>query len=81
MHLTEQEVEHYRSQLTNILQHFQSLQNIDTTGVEPTGHATDVNTVLRDDEAGAPLHREQVLANAPAVNGEFIRVRAVMDSA
>ena len=79
MHLTEAEVEHYRSQLSNILQHFQSLQNIDTTGVEPTGHATDVNTVLREDRAEPPLDREQVLGNAPAVSGEFIRIRPVMD--
>jgi aspartyl-tRNA(Asn)/glutamyl-tRNA(Gln) amidotransferase subunit C len=79
MRLTDQEVEQYRSQLSNILQHFQSLQQVDTTGVEPTGHATDVNTVLREDRAGAPLDREQVLANAPAVSGEFIRIRAVLD--
>jgi aspartyl-tRNA(Asn)/glutamyl-tRNA(Gln) amidotransferase subunit C len=79
MRLTDQEVEQYRSQLSNILQHFQSLQQVDTTGVEPTGHATDVNTVLREDRVAAPLDREQVLANAPAVSGEFIRIRPVLD--
>ena len=79
MWLSDEEVEQYRSQLSNILQHFQSLQAIDTTGVEPTGHATEVNTVLRDDQSGAPLDREQVLANAPAVSGEFIRIKPVMD--
>jgi aspartyl-tRNA(Asn)/glutamyl-tRNA(Gln) amidotransferase subunit C len=79
MRLTDQEVEQYRTQLSNILQHFQSLQQVDTTGVEPTGHATDVNTVLREDRADAPLDREQVLANAPAVSGEFIRIRPVLD--
>jgi aspartyl-tRNA(Asn)/glutamyl-tRNA(Gln) amidotransferase subunit C len=79
MRLTDQEVEQYRTQLSNILQHFQSLQQVDTTGVEPTGHATDVNTVLREDRADAPLDREHVLANAPAVSGEFIRIRPVLD--
>lgn len=69
----------YRDQLTGILDHVQSLQEIDTEGVEPTGHATEVNTVLRDDEPGTPLERDQVLANAPSTSGEFIRVRTVLD--
>jgi aspartyl-tRNA(Asn)/glutamyl-tRNA(Gln) amidotransferase subunit C len=79
MHLTDEEVEQYRSQLSDILEHCQSLQEVDTSDVEPTGHATDVNTVLRDDEAGTPLEREQVLSNAPVTSGEFIRVQPVLD--
>lgn len=79
LYLSEDEVEMYRHQLTGILQHVQSLQEVDTTGVEPTGHANDSNTVLREDEPGTPLEREEVLGNAPATSGEFIRVRAVMD--
>lgn len=79
LYLTDEEVETYRHQLTGILQHVQSLQEIDTTGVEPTGHATDSTTVLRGDDAAAPLDREEVLGNAPTTSGEFIRVRAVME--
>lgn len=79
LHLTDDEVEKYRHQLTGILQHVRSLQEVDTSGVEPTGHATNSMTVLRDDEAAPPLEREEVLGNAPATSGEFIRVRAVME--
>ncbi len=79
LYLTDQEVETYRHQLTGILAHVQSLQEVDTTGVEPTGHATDSTTVLRSDDSAAPLDREEVLRNAPATSGEFIRVSAVMD--
>jgi aspartyl-tRNA(Asn)/glutamyl-tRNA(Gln) amidotransferase subunit C len=79
LHLTEEEVETYRHQLTGILQHVQSLQEVDTTGIEPTGHATDSNTVLREDKVGAQLEREQVIGNAPSTSGEFIRVNAVME--
>ena len=79
LYLTEDEIEMYRHQLTGILDHVQSLQEINTDGVEPTGHATEVHTVLRDDEPGIPLERDQVLANAPSTSGEFIRVRTVMD--
>lgn len=79
LYLTDEEVETYRHQLSGILQHIQSLQLIDTTGVEPTGHATDSNTVMRKDDPAAALDREEVLGNAPTTSGEFIRVRAVMD--
>lgn len=79
LYLSDEEVETYRHQLTGILQHVQSLQEIDTSGVEPTGHATESTTVLRSDDAAPPLNREDVLGNAPATSGEFIRVRAVMD--
>ena len=77
--LTDAEVELYRSQLTDIFSHFQSLQELNTEGVEITGHATDVNTVLRADEPAAPLDREQVLQSAPVRDGEFIRVRPVLE--
>ena len=79
LYLTEEEIEMYRHQLTGILDHVQSLQQVDTLGVEPTGHATDSITVLREDEEAAPLDRDQVIGNAPSTSGEFIRVSAVMD--
>ena len=79
LHLSDEEVETYRHQLTGILEHVQSLQEVDTNGVTPTGHATDSETVLRSDEAGDPLERDQILDNAPATSGEFIRVKAVLD--
>ncbi len=77
--LSEDEIDKYRHQLTGILGHVQSLQQIDTDGVEPTGHATDSTTVLRDDDPSTPLDREDVLKNAPVTSGEFIRVRSVLD--
>jgi aspartyl-tRNA(Asn)/glutamyl-tRNA(Gln) amidotransferase subunit C len=79
LHLTEEEVETYRHQLTGILDHIQSLQLVDTSGVEPTGHATDSATVLRDDEDETPLERDQVIGNAASTSAEFIRVSSVMD--
>lgn len=79
MRLAEDEIELYRSQLTHILERFDSLAQVDTSDVEITGHATNANTVLRDDEAGVPLEREDVLSNAPVRSGEFIKVQAVME--
>lgn len=79
MRLTEDEVELYRSQLTNILEHCHSLAEVDTADVEITGHATNAHTVVREDEAGKPLDREETLANAPVRSGEFIKIKPVME--
>jgi len=77
--LSDEESEDMRIQLTNILGHFVSLSNVDTDGVEPTGHTTDSNTVMRQDEPKPPLSQEEVLRNAPDRDGEFVRVRPVLE--
>ena len=77
--LSDEESEKMRIQLTNILVQFQALAAVDTEGVEPTGHTTDANTVMRRDEPHPPLAREVVLQNAPDSDGEFVRVRPVLE--
>ena len=77
--LTDEEVDTMRGQLANILSHFQSLASVDTAGVEPAGHSTDVHSVMRTDEPGPSLPRDSVLANAPAEDGEFFRVPRILD--
>ena len=77
--LTGSEAEKMRVQLTNILKQFQALASVDTEGVEPTGHTTDVHSIMRIDEPHPPLEREDVLQNAPDRDGEFMRVRPVLE--
>ncbi|MDP6667990.1 MAG: Asp-tRNA(Asn)/Glu-tRNA(Gln) amidotransferase subunit GatC [Dehalococcoidia bacterium] len=77
--LSDEESEKMRVQLTDILGHFQALAAVETDGVEPTGHTTDANTVMRQDEPHPPLDQEDVLRNAPDRDGEFVRVRPVFD--
>jgi len=69
--MTDAEVESMRVQLTDILARFQSLAEVDTEGVEPTGHSTDMHTVMRGDAPKPSLPRSDVLANAPAEDGAF----------
>lgn len=78
LHLTDAEVESMRGQLSAILRHFESLSRVDTTGVAPTGHTTDSQSVMRDDLPAPSLDRDQVLSNAPDREGEFFRVRTVL---
>ena len=76
--LTDEEVEKLRAELSACLTHFQTLQEVDTTGVEPTGHSTDVVSVMRDDEPRDSLPRSEILANAPHSEDDYVRVLPIL---
>ena len=78
--MTDEDVELMRDQMSNILENIDVLNQVDTTGVEPTGHSVDLVSVMRDDTIAPSTDRDDVLANAPRREGDFIRVRAVLES-
>ena len=78
--MTEGDVELMRDQMSNILENIDILNQVDTTGVEPTGHSVDLVSVMREDAVAPSTDREDVLSNAPRRDGDFIRVRAVLES-
>jgi len=77
--VSDEEVDRFGEQLSDILEAFQVLQEVDTTDVPPTGHAIALEGVMRDDEPGPSLPEEQVLANAPNREDDFFRVRPVLE--
>ncbi len=77
--LTEAEVDRALEQLSNILENFEVLQQVDTTDVPPTAQSIPLQNVVKADEVAPSLPQSQVLANAPRKEGEFFRVRAVLE--
>jgi aspartyl-tRNA(Asn)/glutamyl-tRNA(Gln) amidotransferase subunit C len=73
--LTEQETAQLQHDLDEILAHMESLNNIDTEGVEPMAQVlydAPETATLREDIPRPPLGNEAALANAPlAANGYF----------
>ncbi|HEX73809.1 MAG TPA: Asp-tRNA(Asn)/Glu-tRNA(Gln) amidotransferase subunit GatC [Dehalococcoidia bacterium] len=76
--LTDAEVDRLREQLSNILENFEILQQVDTSGIPPTAQSIPLQNVMKLDEASPSLPRSQILANAPREEGDFFRVRAVL---
>jgi aspartyl-tRNA(Asn)/glutamyl-tRNA(Gln) amidotransferase subunit C len=61
------------SQLGNILDYIEKLNELDVAGVEPTAHAVPMVNVTRPDEIRPSLPHDDALRNAPArANGLFI---------
>jgi len=77
--LTETEVNRLSEQLSNILENFEVLQQVDTSGIPPTAQSIALQNVVSDDEVAASLPQSQVLANAPRKEEGFFRVKAVLE--
>ena len=77
--LTEEEVARLSEQLSNILENFEALQQVDTADTPPTAQSIALQNVVSDDEVASSLPPDQVLANAPQKEGGLFRVRAVLE--
>jgi aspartyl-tRNA(Asn)/glutamyl-tRNA(Gln) amidotransferase subunit C len=77
--LTQDDVERFREQLSNILDNFEVLKEVESEGVPPTTHAVPLQNVLREDEVAPSLPQDQVLANAPQQEEGHFKVRAVLE--
>ena len=77
--LTEEEINRLSEQLSNILENFDILQQVDTSDVPPTAQSIALQSVMRDDEAAPSLPPGNILANAPRREGDCFRVRAVLE--
>ena len=69
----------FAQQLSGILEHFETLQALDTERIPPTAQVLDLQNVLRPDVARPSLPPEEVLANAPRAQDGFFRVQAVLE--
>ena len=79
MGVEEAEIEKFQRQLSDILDHFARLAEVDTENVLPTAYAVPLENVTRDDEPRQSYDRDKVLANAPMAEDGYFRVRAVLE--
>jgi len=77
--LSDAEVDKFSEQLSGLLEHFEMLQQVDTTDVPPTAQSIDLQNVMKDDEVAASLPPDQILANAPQRDEDYFRVPPVLE--
>jgi len=77
--VTDDDVARMSEQLSNILENFEILGEVDTTDLPPTAQSIALQNVLREDEVTASLPPEDVLANAPRREEDFFKVNAVLE--
>ena len=76
--LTEQEKTTLQEQLSAILEHMRTLNELDTSQIAPTAQVIPLRNVMRDDEPEPSLPVDDVLRNAPDREGDFFRVPHIL---
>jgi aspartyl-tRNA(Asn)/glutamyl-tRNA(Gln) amidotransferase subunit C len=79
LELTPEEEEQFEGQLSQILDYFEQLRELDTENVPPTTRAIDTSNITREDEVHPYEHREDLLNAAPDREDDFFKVPRILD--
>jgi len=77
--LSEEEVEKFSLQLSNILENFEILNQVDTANVPPATHTVPLQNVLRKDEVAESYLQAEILSNAPKQAENCFEVQAILE--
>jgi aspartyl-tRNA(Asn)/glutamyl-tRNA(Gln) amidotransferase subunit C len=77
--LSEEECGNLAADLTQILDYFDKISELDTDEVVPANHVLEVSNVYREDKIQESLPIDDVLKNAPENFESFIIVPKVLD--
>ena len=77
--LSEEEKEAAKTDMANMLDYIDMLNELDTDGVEPMSHVFPVNNVFREDVVTNENQREAMLSNAPEQKDGCYKVPRTFD--
>ena len=78
--LSDTEIDSLTTQMGKILGFVESLNEVQTDGVEPMVHAMELRNVFREDQARPSLPRDEALKNAPKTDGKYFLVPQIIDA-
>ena len=78
LEFSENEKKEIREDLAKMIAFVEKLNELDTSGIEPLMHMSNEENVLRQDEIGNMLSKEEALQNAPAHNKDYFTVPKVI---
>ena len=79
LELSEEEVASFSRQLSELVEYFRELDELDTADIEATSHAVPLACPQRADEVRASIDRDAVLDQAPQRDREFFAVPKIID--
>lgn len=77
--LSEDDIEKFQHQLSDILENFEILNQVDTANLPPTAQSISLENVFRPDEPHPSLPVNEVLANAPDEEDNSFKIKAVLE--
>lgn len=80
LEITAEEEALFATQLSNILDYFEQLSELDTKDVPPTTRAIETSNITRPDLTKTDPNREAIFKAAPEPEGDFFRVPQILGS-
>ena len=77
--LAEEEQERLTTELDSILGYMEKLSELDTTDIDPLAHVIDLVNGFREDRIVNQPRTDELLANAPARDDDFISVPKIIE--
>ena len=77
--LSEADTEKFSVQLSNILENFEILKEVNTANVPPATQTVPLQNVFREDRISKSYSQAEVLANAPEEEENCFRVQAILE--
>ena len=79
LNLSDDEKQLFSRQVDSIIDYINTLNELDTSDVEPTAHILPMKNVFREDTLKVSLPREKAMQNAPEKNDDFYRVPKIIE--
>ncbi len=80
LEITAEQTEMFAQQLSQVLEHGREMSALDLDAVAPTSHPLPLSNVLREDEVGEVVDREEVLSQAPESANDRFSVPPVLEA-
>lgn len=78
LRLNEEELALYSKNLEEIIEYADSLQTVDTTGIEPATHAIPLQNVFKEDVVVTYEKIEELLDNSPNIEEHAFKVPRIL---
>ncbi len=76
--INEETLEKFTGQVGKILDYMETLNQVDTEGIEPTSHAISLTNAFREDIPAPSISNESALSNAPEEeDGSFVVTKVI----
>ena len=77
--LSEEDVEKFSLQLSNILENFEILKHVNTDNVAPLAQIIPLQNVFREDNVADSYSQAEILSNAPKQAEKCFKVQAILE--
>ena len=80
LEISDSEVEKYSEQLSEVVNYFSALSEVDTEGIEPTSQTTGLENVFRQDEVSPEnsLTQEAATSGTDNIYNGYFKVKAIL---